>query len=183
MVLTKDLLLQVSNKGVKDSLIDELVLLFNQYFPIYKISNPLRVCAFLAQTSHESGGYLFFTELGNIKYFDKYEPGTKIGNRLGNIIPGDGYRYRARGIIGITGRDNYISYGRKIGEDLVNNPNLAKEPVIACKIACEFWNEHKLSPLADLKMIETITKRINGGLNGIEDRKARFNRLCNYLKC
>lgn len=93
------------------------------------------------------------------------------GNRLGNH-PGEGYRFRGRGLIQTTGRDNYQRYGDLAGVDLIAHPDLAAEPFTAAHIAAAFWSTHGLNALADADDIEAITRKINGGLNGLADRKA-----------
>jgi putative chitinase len=94
---------------------------------------------------------------------------------LGNTEPGDGYRYRGRGFMQITGRAAYREMGRKIGVDLEGNPDLAAQPLYALMTAAAFWDGRRLNDYADQDNIEIITKRINGGHNGLPDRKARFS--------
>ena len=86
----------------------------------------------------------------------------------------DGYKYRGRGIIQLTGRNNYKYYGEKLGFDLLNNPDLAKEPYVACNIACCYWKQKGISDYAREGNVIATTKKINGGLNGLEDRERRF---------
>lgn len=95
---------------------------------------------------------------------------------LGNVHPGDGSRFRGRGPIQITGRANYQKYGDLLGIDLVNSPMLAASKEVAFRIAGSFWKTHGLNDLADSEKFVDITKRINGGLNGLEDRQARYAR-------
>ena len=180
-MITLDILREVSDGSVKDSVLNELIDSFNTYLPKYKIDTPLRYCAFLSQCSHETGGFQFFHELGSKKYFSKYEPGTKIGNVLGNINPGDGYKYRGRGIFMLTGRSNYQRYSKVILKDLIGDPDQAASIPCAVLIACEFWDRKKLSPLADAKKISAITRMINGGYNGLEERKRLYNKLIRNL--
>ncbi len=110
-------------------MIEELLEGFYTFFPKYKITTPRRIAAFIAQAAHESGKFQWFTELGNRSYFNKYEPRTSIGKRLGNTVSGDGYKYRGRGIFQLTGRWNYQRYSELISLDLVNNPSIASEPI------------------------------------------------------
>ena len=162
------------------------------------INNPKRIAAFLAQTSHESNGYtrlvenLNYSAEGLEKYFSKYfTRGTAkiyarrpeaIANivyfgRYGNTEPGDGWKYRARGIIGITFKDNYARIGGKMNLDLVKEPELLDQPEHAVESACVFWDEKGLNGLADTDMFETITRRINGGLNGHALRVQLWNEI------
>ncbi len=103
----------------------------------------------------------------------EYSSGGYLEGRrdLGNTQPGDGPRYKGRGLIQLTGRANYTHYGQVLGLDLVGNPDLAAAPPTALDIACEYWREHGLNQFADQDDIETITRRINGGLNGIDSRR------------
>jgi putative chitinase len=133
----------------------------------YEINTDIRVAHFLAQTCHESAGFRTTEEFAN---------GSAYEGRgdLGNTEPGDGSRYKGRGLIQLTGRANYVEYGEALGLDLVGQPETAAEPVISLRIACEFWKRRGLNRFADQDDIETITRRINGGLNGFDDRKANL---------
>lgn len=181
-MITLDLIRQVSSPSVKHEVLNELVTSFNTYLPLYELNTPLRYCAFLSQCAHETALFKYFYELGTEKYFEKYEPGTKIGKILGNTKSGDGYRFRGRGDIMLTGRGNYTTYSKIINVDLLENPNKAAEPLLAAQIACEFWNRKKLSPLADEKNIAGITVRINGGYNGLANRELLYNKLLKYVE-
>jgi putative chitinase len=150
-----------------------LDLKYKTLFKIYEINTPLRVAHFMAQLSHESGGFKYLKELGNNAYFKKYE-GRKD---LGNIFAGDGLRFKGRGFIQITGRANYSELSKDLKIDFVNNPELLEQEPNAILSALWFWNKKKLNTFADEDNLSTITKRINGGFNGIEDRKRL---LANY---
>ena len=144
----------------------------------YDINTPLRKAHFWAQAAHETAGFRYTHEIwGPTKAQKRYE-----GRRdLGNNIPGDGFKFRGRGIFQLTGRANYRTYGQKIDVDLLNNPDAAAEPENALKIACEYWKSRNLNQYADANNIETITRRINGGQNGLADRKARYKTAWEYL--
>ena len=131
----------------------------------YAINSDIRAAHFLAQTCHESAGF---------RTTEEFASGSAYEGRkdLGNTQPGDGPRYKGRGLIQLTGRANYVEYGEALGLDLVDHPETAAEPVISLLIACEFWKRRGLNQFADRDDIETITRRINGGLNGFDDRKA-----------
>lgn len=101
--------------------------------------------------------------------------------RLGNVNPGDGSRFIGRGLIQITGRDNYQRYGALVMEPLVRQPDLAATPVIAAEIAGAYWSAHGLNESADIDNIEVITRAINGGLTGLQDRKAAVARAKSIL--
>ena len=141
----------------------------------YEITLILRAAHFLAQICHECQDFTAVEELGPPDYFLKYD------GRYGNNEPGDGERYKGRGLIQLTFKDNYKTYGDLIGVDLIANPSLAAEPNNALLIACEFWNKLDLSALADNDDIITITKKINGGLNGIDQRRAYLSTAKNVL--
>ena len=135
----------------------------------FQIDAELRIAHFLAQACHESDGFCTTVEYSDGKYLE--------GRRdLGNTQPGDGPRYKGRGLIQLTGRANYKRYGDLLGLDLVGNPERAADPVISLAIACEYWKSNGLNAPADRDDIETITRRINGGLNGLEDRRACLQR-------
>jgi predicted chitinase len=142
----------------------------------HKINTPLRAAAFLAQIAHESAELRFMQELwGPTAQQNKYEPPSDLATSLGNTQPGDGKRYRGRGPIQITGRANYKKYGDLLGVDLVANPDLAAQPEFAFQIAGLFWNMRGLNELADAENFTTITKRINGGLTGLQERERYYD--------
>jgi predicted chitinase len=149
---------------------------------IYEIDTPLRASAFLAQIAHESAELRFMEEIwGPTAQQKKYEPPSELATRLGNTQPGDGFRYRGRGPIQITGRFNYQKYGDLLGVDLVGNPDLAATPQIAFSTAGLFWKMNGLNELADVQDFITITRRINGGLNGLAERQKYYEIAKNVL--
>lgn len=137
------------------------------------ITTRLRVAAFVAQLAHESAGFQFLTEIwGPTDAQRRYEGRTD----LGNTQPGDGFRYRGRGWIQLTGRHNYRTYGGLLGLPLESQPELAAQPAVAARIAAAYWSQRGLNALADAGDIEAITRRINGGVNGLAER-TRYYRL------
>ena len=141
----------------------------------YGITTPQRQAAFLAQIQAESSGGKHMEELGSRSYFNKYD------GRMGNG-PGEGYTYRGRGYIQLTGKDNYQKYSDKLGIDLVNNPDWAARPETASRIAAQYWTDHNFNDLADKGDINGITRGINGRgaiAKTIEQRGALYN---TYLK-
>ncbi|NJO16601.1 MAG: glycoside hydrolase family 19 protein [Thioploca sp.] len=142
----------------------------------YEINTPLRVAHFLAQLAHESGSLNYVREIAN---------GTAYEGRkdLGNTEPGDGPRFKGRGLIQLTGRANYKKYGDSINADLVSNPENLENPDLATDVAGWFWNERKLNPLADQDDIEGITRKINGGTNGLKDREEYLKKAKNAKLC
>jgi putative chitinase len=133
------------------------------------------VAHFLAQLGHESDHFRTTRE---------YASGAAYEGRrdLGNIRAGDGKRFRGRGPIQITGRYNYEKYGKKLGIDLVSKPELAETPDVGVRIAILYWNDHGLSELADKDDVRRITKRINGGYNGLNSRIAMLENAKRVLK-
>jgi len=145
---------------------------FAKYFPTYQIDSPLRISHWIGQAAHETGRFAYLTELGSTAYFSKYDGRTD----LGNTQPGDGARFRGRGLFQITGRANCANYGAELNLDLVDNPSLAADPVVATETACLFWKDHGLNALADGDDCKSVTRKINGGLNGLADRQAFTDR-------
>jgi putative chitinase len=90
---------------------------------------------------------------------------------LGNNRPGDGVRYKGRGLLQLTGRANYKAFGDLLGVNLEGNPELAAEPVLSLKIACEFWKKKSLNQFCDSDDVVDLTRRINGGKNGLDERR------------
>lgn len=147
------------------------------------LDSPARLCQFMAQLAHESGGFVYDQEIASGKAYE----GRKD---LGNIYPGDGVRFKGRGPIQLTGRENYRIVGERLGIDLENNPELAAKPEIGILIACDFFLNKGLLKLADLPQvypaeankkvgspIRSITIKVNGGYNGFEDR-VRYYNIC-----
>jgi putative chitinase len=172
-------------------------------FSKFEIDTPNRQAAFIGQCGHESNNFRTLEENLNYsanalmrvwpsrfpdndvaeKYANKPE---KIANkvysgRMGNTEDGDGWKYHGRGLIQLTGKDNYTRCGEALGIDLVNNPDLLLEPEFAAASAGWFWRKHGLNQLADLGDWVAITKRINGGIHGIDDRVARTNKALALL--
>jgi putative chitinase len=139
----------------------------------FSINTPKRAAAFLAQVGHESGQLHYVRELGSDQYLSKYDTGA-LAIRLGNTpeADGDGQKYRGRGLIQITGRDNYLQCSLGLfGDDrLVFVPQLLEQPQWAAESAAWFWEQNGLNELADRDQFNSITRRINGGLNGLQDR-------------
>ena len=139
------------------------------------IDTPLRVAAFAAQLAHESGEFRWMEEIwGPTAAQLRYEPPGDLARRLGNTQPGDGQRFKGRGPIQITGRFNYRKYGELLGVDLSADPACAAAPEHAFATAGLFWQHNGLNELADARDFVAITKRINGGTNGLADRQRYY---------
>lgn len=149
----------------------------NRAMDEFGIDTSARQAAFLAQIAHESGSLRYVAELAS---GDAYE-GRKD---LGNIVPGDGQRYKGRGLIQITGRYNYRDcsaalYGEP--QHLLDRPEILELPDAACRSAAWFWLSRRLNEAADKGDIERITRRINGGINGIKERTVYYDRALQVL--
>jgi putative chitinase len=161
--------------GVRQSeIIDRVGPVLEATLTEYGIDTVLRAAHFLAQICHESAGF---------RTTEEFADGSAYEGRpdLGNNEPGDGERFKGRGLIQLTGRANYAKYGTIIGVDVVADPEAAAEPVMSLKIACEFWKQHQLNRFADVDDLETVTRRINGGLNGLESRRTYLAKAKAFL--
>ena len=171
----------------------------NATFERFDIMNPLRKAAFIAQCGHECGNFKMLEENLNyraetlmklwpkrfptLEFANQYAKNPKkianmvYANRMGNRdeASGDGYRFRGRGCIQLTGHANYYHAGQALGEDFVMQPELVATPMYAALSAGFFWNTHKLNVLADNRDIKMMTKRINGGFIGLADRERHYN--------
>jgi len=178
----------------------------NTVLPQYGITTPLRKAHFIAQIAHESGELKYRSE--NLNYsakalravFGKYFPDDAaaeayarkpeaIANKVyadrmgnGNEASGEGWKYRGRGLIQLTGKNNYEQCGESIGKDLVNDPDsLTESADTSVLAACWYWDTHKLNGYADQDDIKTVTKKINGGYNGLEERRKYLDRAKNVI--
>lgn len=190
---------------VPDSVLTEIPMVMEKF----QINTPLRLCHFLAQCAHESGNFKAVTENLNygpvslLKVFKKYFPtepkaseyarkpekiaNLVYGNRMGNgpESSGDGWKYRGRGYIQLTGKVNYQSFDKVVDENVTENPDLVatKYPLLS---AAWFWNSRTLNTLADKGAtdvdVTAITKKVNGGTHGLEDRIEKFKKFHTLLK-
>jgi putative chitinase len=165
-------------------------------FVKYDISTPQRQAAFIGQCAHESGNFktlqenLNYSAEGLMKTWPSRFPTKEIADqyarqpakiagkvyngRLGNTSEEEAAKYLGRGLIQLTGKENYVNCGTALGVDFVSEPTLLAEPNYAALSAGWFWNKKGLNALADANDYETMTKRINGGLIGLDDRKAKI---------
>ena len=179
-----------------------------QIMPVYEINTPKRVAAFIAQCAHESGGFKFLKE--NLNYravslkrtFPKYFPTDAIAqdyasrpnkqeaianrvyaNRMGNgdEASGDGFRYLGRGLIQLTGKNNYTLFAAAIDTPLEEIPEYLQTFEGAVQSACWFWEQNNLNKWADAGDILNMTKRINGGTIGLDDRIKHYNHALHVL--
>lgn len=160
---------------IAQSAIDTFPAHLNYYMDQNNINTRLRICAFLAQVGHESGQFRYAREIwGPTPAQNKYEGRAD----LGNIHPGDGKKFMGHGLIQVTGRTNHGQMSEWIfGDDrLLTHPDLLAAPMYATQSACIFWARHGLNELADKGDMKSMTKRINGGLNGYEERLKFYNK-------
>ena len=192
---------QLSALGIDTKWLEPL----NAAFAKYDISTPVRQAFFVGQCAHESNNFTRLEEGLNYSAsrlmavwpsrFPTLEAAApyannpeKLANKvyggradLGNKEDGDGFKFHGRGCIQLTGRDLYERCGEAIGADLINQPQLLVEPHYAAMSAAWFWNKKGLNALADSKDYDTMTKRINGGLIGLDDRKAKIAKAISVL--
>lgn len=199
-LVTKDKLSQIMPKAKAQDL-DKYLAAINEGLIKYSINTPLRIAHFVAQVAHESGSFKYSSENLNYgakglrstfgKYFQTEELSEEYarqkekianrvyGNRMGNgdENSGDGWRFRGRGLIQLTGKENYRKFAKDIGIDIDKQPDkVASDPKVAVLAAAWFWDSRKLNNYADKDDVLTITKRINGGTHGLDDRKAYLER-------
>lgn len=175
-ILGRNTLTAVFQKlGANPARATELALAANVHLETYSIKTQLRFCHFLAQLAHESG---------NFRYMEEIASGAAYEGRkdLGNTQAGDGKRFKGRGPIQLTGRANYRRYGQQLGIDFENNPEIVAIPSVGLLVACKFWADNNLNALADQDDVAMITRRINGGLNGFEDRKNKLSMIKGWFK-
>ena len=152
------------NPNFKGYTFEQVFLYILRYAQEFEINTPLRWCHYLAQIAHESAELRYSEEIASGKDYE----GRKD---LGNIYKGDGVRFKGRGLIQLTGRTNYTTYKDFCGFNVVKQPELLCKPVGAVRSSMWFWHRKGLNELADRDEFTLITKKINGGTNGIEDRR------------
>lgn len=151
----------------------------NEVAALEAIDTPLRMAAFLSQLLHESGQFHFRSEIwGPTPAQNRYE-----GRRdLGNTRAGDGYRFRGRGWLQLTGRANYRTYGKQLGIDLENHPDWAAADDIAMRVAGLYWRLRGINKRADRADLEAVTRAVNGGLNGLSERRVYYRAALDVLQ-
>jgi putative chitinase len=190
---------QLQQLGIEEKWLGPL----NEVFAKYDINTPLRQAAFIGQCSHESNNFkvlqenLNYSAEGLMKTWPSRFPTIEIANqyarqpakiagkvyngRLGNTSEEEAAKYLGRGLIQLTGKENYEHCGSSLGVDLLGNPDWLLDPKYAALSAGWFWNKKGLNSLADSQDLETMTKRINGGLIGLDDRKAKIAKALSVL--
>ena len=190
---------QLRELGIDEKWLEPL----NTTFQKYDISTPVRQAFFIGQCAHESNNFKTLEEnlhysanalmrvwpsrFPNLDVANQYANNPEkiankvYGGRMGNNEDGDGWKYHGRGLIQLTGKELYERCGSSLGVDLLGNPNGLLDPQYAALSAGWFWNRKDLNSLADAKDYEAMTKRINGGTLGIDDRKAKIAKALSVL--
>ena len=172
-------------------------------FARYNINTTQRQASFIGQCAHESGNFktleenLHYKAESLMKVWPSRFPSLEVANqfannpekiankvyagRMGNNEEGDGWAFHGRGLVQLTGRDSYTRCGESLGMDLISNPEILLQPKGAALSAGWFWSKHGLNELADAQDYETMTKRINGGTLGLDDRIAKINKALEVL--
>jgi putative chitinase len=200
-ILTKNHLKQM----VKNPYIDQWYEALDQLLDDYEINTPLRVSHFIAQCAHESGNFVFIKENLNYKaaslqkIFSKYFPTAELAaqyankperianrvyaSRMGNgpEESGDGWRYCGRGLIQLTGKDNYTFFAGSLGIPVEEAAEYLATFEGAAQSACWFWEQNRLNRFADANDVKGLTRAINGGFIGLEDRIKHTNHALHIL--
>lgn len=197
--------LQACLPGAKEEDLEEFLEGLNETFEHFEINTPSRIAMFLAQTAHESANFSATEE--NLNYSAKAlqafwpkrftndvvaqyaRKPQLIANRAycdrmgnGNEASGDGYNYRGRGLIQLTGRDNYTACGKALDIDLVSDPDQVSHDPVAVLSAGWFWNTRKLNSWSDKGDVAKVTKLINGGTIGLQERTEHYNHALQVLQ-
>lgn len=184
MELTREELLKCIPHASKTN-IDKFLAPLNKTFSEFEINTRLRVAAFLAQISHESGSLHYVEEIAS---GEAYEYRKDLGNLEQEALQlahqshsTTGMFYKGRGLIQITGFYNYRECGEALSLPLVTQPKLLCDPMNAARSAGWYWNTHNCNSLADIKDINSITKKINGGFNGLKERVTNYEYILTIL--
>lgn len=200
-LVTVDLLQCVTTPEMAEKWVDAISATCDRF----DINTPLRVAGFVSQIAHESNGFRATVEdlnyrasslmavwpsrFPNLDVANAYamKP-EKIANRAycdrmgnGDEASGDGWKYRGRGLIQLTGKDNYAAFAMKCDNEALTKPDLVADPDLAAESAGWFWSTRNLNNYADEGNVEGMTRRINGGTNGLDDRQAHYDKLMSYF--
>lgn len=200
-LVTVNMLRCVTTPELADKWVDAL----NETCEEFAIDTPYRIAGFISQTAHESAGFKFVSENLNystaslMRVWPSRFPTVDIAqryamnpekiasrayaDRMGNRdeSSGDGWKYRGRGLIQLTGKNNYVAYGMACDNEALQRPDIVAEPKCAAESAGWFWSVNRLNQLADAQDVVGMTKRINGGINGLDDRQAKYAKVMDYF--
>lgn len=174
-MITLTQLKQITNQ--KEYILSAFVEPLNYTIELYSINTPTRLTYFISQICHESGSFRYTEEIAS---GDAYDTRVDLGNTP--QIDGDGRLYKGRGLIQLTGKNNYKKLSIHFKEDFIFNPGLLKQPAWACKSAGWFWSMKKLNKVADDGDFLMVTYLINGGFNGLEDRLKYLVKAYRYFQ-
>ena len=172
-MISKEILLKIMPNANHNGRLDAMLPYLLDGMKKYSINTKLRENHFIAQLAHESGEFRYMEELASGAAYE----GRKD---LGNTEKGDGVKFKGRGLIQLTGRANYAAIGKGLCVDFISDPELLETPQYAALSACWFWNSRGLNVLADADDILRITKKINGGTNGLAQRQMYLDRAKKY---
>jgi putative chitinase len=202
MLITPALLCTVTTSELANKWADAL----NETCQEFAIDSPFRIAGFISQTAHESAGFKFVSENLNysaaslmrvwstrfptLEIAQRYAMNPeKIANRAyadrmgnGDEASGDGWKFRGRGIIQLTGKNQYVAYSLACDNEALQYPDIVAEPKYAAESAGWFWAVNKLNTLADAQDVVGMTKRINGGINGLDDRQIKYSKIMTYFE-
>ncbi|GAB2682645.1 peptidoglycan-binding protein [Aliiglaciecola aliphaticivorans] len=155
-------------------IVGQISAIFAPTLASYQINTRLRIAHFMGQVTHECAGF---------RTTEEFASGAAYEGRsdLGNDQIGDGKRYKGRGLLQLTGRANYRLYGKKLNLPLEDDPEIAGDPAISLKIACEYWKSRNINRFADLDDLIKVTKLVNGGRRGLDDRRKYLQKAKNAL--
>lgn len=202
MLVTDDMLLTITTPEMAEKWADSL----NETCEEFGIDTPFRIAGFLSNVAHESAGFKFVKE--NLNYsagslmrvwpsrFPTLEIAQryamqpeKIANRAyadrmgnGDEASGDGAKFLGRGLIQLTGKNNYVAYSLACDNESLQRPEIVEQPKYAAESAGWFWNVNRLNTLADAQDVQGMCRRINGGLNGLDDRQMKYSKLMDYFR-
>lgn len=202
MLVTQAMLCTITTQELADKWVNAL----NETCQEFAIDSPFRIAGFLSNVAHESGGFKFVRENLNysaaslmrvwssrfptVEIAQRYamQP-EKIANRayadrMGNRdeASGDGARYIGRGLIQLTGKNNYVAYSMACDNEALQHPEIVEQPKYAAESAGWFWSVNRLNQLADNQDVVGMTKRINGGINGLDDRQMKYSKVMSYFE-
>ena len=202
MLVTYDMLLTITTPDMAEKWADSL----NETCEEFGIDTPFRIAGFLSNVAHESAGFKFVKEnlnysaaslmrvwpsrFPNIDVAQRYAMNPeKIANRAyadrmgnGDEASGDGAKFLGRGLIQLTGKNNYVAYSLACDNEALQYPEIVEQPKYAAESAGWFWNVNRLNTLADAQDVVGMCRRINGGTNGLDDRQMKYARLMDYFR-
>lgn len=181
-MLTAAALAQIMPGAARKGRIDKFLAPLVAAMAEFCIDTPLRQAAFLAQLAVESGELRYTREIwGPTPQQAKYEPPGDLADVLGNVEAGDGSRFRGRGLIQVTGRNNYSECAEALGVDLLAQPELLEQPELAARSAAWFWYSRGLNRIADRDDVRAVTKLVNGGYTALREREGYYHRAKSVL--